>query len=155
MYLKSLLLTEYLHNGCATEKSDVYSFGVLLLELVTGKRPTDSSFVNRGLNIVGWVTIYSPFFFFIGFCFFCSDINLSSLCWQMNTMAGDNRLEEIVDEKCGNVDAEAVEIILDIAAMCTDANPDDRPTMSSVLLMLEEEIMSPCSSHFYESHLDI
>ena len=47
--------TEYLQNGRATEKSDVYSFGVLLLELVTGKRPTDTTFVNRGLNVVGWV----------------------------------------------------------------------------------------------------
>lgn len=39
----------------ATEKSDVYSFGVLLLELVTGKRPTDPPFVKHGLNVVGWV----------------------------------------------------------------------------------------------------
>jgi serine/threonine protein kinase len=48
--------TEYLQSGRATEKSDVYSFGVLLLELVTGKRPTDPSFVKRGLNVVGWVS---------------------------------------------------------------------------------------------------
>lgn len=38
-----------------TEKSDVYSFGVLLLELVTGRRPTDPTFVKQGLNVVGWV----------------------------------------------------------------------------------------------------
>lgn len=47
---------EYLQSGRATEKSDVYSFGVLLLELVTGKRPTDPAFVKRGLNVVGWVS---------------------------------------------------------------------------------------------------
>ncbi|THU74074.1 hypothetical protein C4D60_Mb04t29510 [Musa balbisiana] len=121
------LAPEYLQNGHATEKSDVYSFGVLLLELVTGKRPTDPAFVRRGLNIVGW----------------------------LNTLEEENRLEEIVDEKCGNVDVEAVEAILDIAAMCTDANPDERPSMSRVLQMLEEEIMSPCLSDFYEPHLDI
>lgn len=46
---------EYLQSGRATVKSDVYSFGVLLLELTTGKRPTDSTFTKRGLNIVGWV----------------------------------------------------------------------------------------------------
>lgn len=51
-------MAEYLQNGRATEKSDVYSFGVLLLELVTGKRPTDPSFVKKGLNIVGWVCNY-------------------------------------------------------------------------------------------------
>lgn len=56
--------TEYLQNGRATEKSDVYSFGVLLLELVTGKRPTDTTFVNRGLNVVGWVRTALFFFAF-------------------------------------------------------------------------------------------
>ncbi|ONM32688.1 ATP binding protein [Zea mays] len=50
------LAPEYLQNGHATEKSDVYSFGVLMLELVTGKRPTDSCFIKKGLNIVGWVS---------------------------------------------------------------------------------------------------
>ena len=44
--------TEYLQNVHATEKSDVYSFGVHLLELVTGKRPTNSCFIKKGLNIV-------------------------------------------------------------------------------------------------------
>lgn len=59
-----IFIAEYLQSGRATEKSDVYSFGVLLLELVTGKRPTDPSFVKRGLNVVGWVsfpTILVPF----------------------------------------------------------------------------------------------
>ncbi|XP_065039170.1 LRR receptor-like serine/threonine-protein kinase FEI 1 [Musa acuminata AAA Group] len=121
------LAPEYLQNGRATEKSDVYSFGVLLLELVTGKRPTDPSFVRRGLNIVGW----------------------------LNTLGEGHRLEEIVDEHCSNVDAEAVEAILDIATMCTDADPEDRPTMSRVLQMLEEEIMSPCLSDLYESNMYI
>lgn len=46
---------EYLQSGIVTEKSDVYSFGVLLLELVTGRRPTDPTFVKQGLNVVGWV----------------------------------------------------------------------------------------------------
>lgn len=51
--------SEYLQSGRATEKSDVYSFGVLLLELVTGKRPTDPSFARRGVNVVGWVSFNS------------------------------------------------------------------------------------------------
>jgi serine/threonine protein kinase len=58
-------VAEYLQNGHATEKSDVYSFGVLLLELVTGKRPTDSCFIKKGLNIVGWVTKQCSFFFLL------------------------------------------------------------------------------------------
>jgi len=41
--------------GRATEKTDVYSFGVLVLEILSGKWPTDASFIEKGLNIVGWV----------------------------------------------------------------------------------------------------
>ncbi|KAL3374654.1 hypothetical protein AABB24_006237, partial [Solanum stoloniferum] len=108
------LAPEYLQSGRATEKSDVYSFGVLLLELVTGKRPTDPSFVNRGLNVVGW----------------------------MNTLLKENRLEDILDASCRDADAETVEAIIEIAARCTDANPDDRPTMQQVLQYLEQEVMS-------------
>ncbi|XP_010256230.1 PREDICTED: LRR receptor-like serine/threonine-protein kinase FEI 1 isoform X2 [Nelumbo nucifera] len=120
------LAPEYLQSGRATEKSDVYSFGVLLLELVTGKRPTDASFVKRGLNIVGW----------------------------MNTLVRERRLEDVVDGRCSDADMETVEVVLDIAARCTDANPDARPSMSEVLQILEEEVMSPCPSEFYESHSD-
>ncbi|KAE8124087.1 hypothetical protein FH972_018997 [Carpinus fangiana] len=118
--------TEYLQSGRATEKSDVYSFGVLLLELVTGKRPTDASFVKRGLNVVGW----------------------------MNMLLKQNQLEQVVDKRCTDTDMETLEAILEIAARCTDAIPDDRPTMSQVLQLLEQEIMSPCPSDFYESHSD-
>ncbi|KAJ3674652.1 hypothetical protein LUZ60_005268 [Juncus effusus] len=125
------LAPEYMQNGRVTEKSDVYSFGVLLLELVTGKRPTDPSFVNRGLNIVGW----------------------------LNTLTGEHQLDEILDITLtgDDVAVEEVEAVLDIAAMCTDANPERRPAMNRVLKMLEEEILSPCLSESYydESHLDI
>ena len=49
--------TEYMVSGRATEKTDVYSFGVLVLEVLSGKRPTDASFIEKGLNIVGWVCL--------------------------------------------------------------------------------------------------
>ncbi|PPR91313.1 hypothetical protein GOBAR_AA29370 [Gossypium barbadense] len=120
------LAPEYLQSGRATEKSDVYSFGVLLLELVTGKRPTDPTFVKRGLNVVGW----------------------------MNTLLRENRLEYIVDRRCNGADMETLEAILEVAAKCTDANPDERPTMSQVVQLLEQEVMSPCPSDFYDSHSD-
>ncbi|GAB4860707.1 hypothetical protein Ancab_035870 [Ancistrocladus abbreviatus] len=120
------LAPEYLQSGRATEKSDVYSFGVLLLELMTGKRPTDPCFVIKGLNVVGW----------------------------MNTLRQENRLEDVVDRRCTDADVETVEAILDIAARCTGANPDDRPSMNQVLQLLEQEVMSPCPSDFYESHSD-
>lgn len=48
-----------MQSGRATEKTDVYSFGVLVLEVLSGKRPTDASFIEKGLNIVGWVGLLS------------------------------------------------------------------------------------------------
>ncbi|OMP04906.1 hypothetical protein COLO4_09206 [Corchorus olitorius] len=73
---------------------------------------------------------------------------------KMNTLLSENRLEDVVDRRCSDADLETVEAILEIAAKCTDANPEDRPTMSQVLQMLEQEVMSPCPSDFYESHSD-
>lgn len=73
----------------------------------------------------------------------------------MNTLLRENRLvEDVVDKNCTDADLETVEAILGIAAKCTDANPDDRPTMNQVLQLLEQEVMSPCPSDFYESHSD-
>lgn len=46
---------EYFDTGRATTKGDVYSFGVVLLELLTGKRPTDESFIEEGTKLVTWV----------------------------------------------------------------------------------------------------
>ncbi|GER50002.1 leucine-rich repeat protein kinase family protein [Striga asiatica] len=120
------LAPEYLQSGRATEKSDVYSFGVLLLELITGKRPTDPSFVQKGLNVVGW----------------------------MNTLLRENRVDNVVDKKCSDADVDTVEVLVEIAARCTDANPDERPTMHQVVQMLEQEVMSPYLSEFYDSHSD-
>ncbi|KAG7535217.1 Protein kinase domain [Arabidopsis thaliana x Arabidopsis arenosa] len=122
------LAPEYLQNGRATEKSDVYSFGVLLLELVTGKRPTDPIFVKRGLNVVGW----------------------------MNTVLKENRFEDVIDKRCTDVDEDSVEALLEIAARCTDANPEDRPAMNQVAQLLEQEVMSPSSGidYYDDSHSD-
>ncbi|KAL9995790.1 putative protein kinase RLK-Pelle-LRR-XIIIa family [Helianthus debilis subsp. tardiflorus] len=120
------LAPEYLQSGRATVKSDVYSFGVLLLELITGKRPTDPAFVKQGLNVVGW----------------------------LNTLRKENQLEDVVDKRCTDADASTVEAVLEIAGRCTDANPDHRPSMQQVLQFLEQEVMSPCPSDFYDSHSD-
>jgi len=54
-------LAEYMQSGRATEKTDVYSFGVLVLEVLSGKRPTDASYIEKGLNIVGWVCFLMKF----------------------------------------------------------------------------------------------
>lgn len=72
----------------------------------------------------------------------------------MNTLLRENRLEDVVDRRCTDADAETVEAIIEIAVKCTNANPDDRPAMQQVLQFLEEEVMSPYPSDFYDSHSD-
>ncbi|KAE9467289.1 hypothetical protein C3L33_00798, partial [Rhododendron williamsianum] len=72
----------------------------------------------------------------------------------MNTLLRENRLVDVVDRRCTDTDAETVEAIIEIAVKCTDANPDDRPAMQQVLQFLEEEVMSPYPSDFYDSHSD-
>ncbi|OIW10017.1 hypothetical protein TanjilG_32757 [Lupinus angustifolius] len=48
------LAPEYAASGKLTDKSDVYSFGVMLLELITGRRPVDSSHTFQEDSLVDW-----------------------------------------------------------------------------------------------------
>ena len=51
---------EYAMNGVYSTKSDVFSFGVLLLEIISGKKNTDSIDGTLMLNLIGHVS--SQFF---------------------------------------------------------------------------------------------
>ncbi|XP_057965139.1 LRR receptor-like serine/threonine-protein kinase FEI 2 [Malania oleifera] len=120
------LAPEYMQSGRATEKTDVYSFGVLVLEVLSGKRPTDASFIEKGLNIVGW----------------------------MNFLVTENRQREIVDTHCEGVQSESLDALLSIAIQCVSSGPEDRPTMHRVVQVIESEVMTPCPSDFYDSNSD-
>jgi len=52
------LITEYGIGGRLSLKGDVYSFGILVLETITGKRPTDPLFSQErhsGSTLKSWV----------------------------------------------------------------------------------------------------
>ncbi|CAN1803936.1 LRR receptor-like serine/threonine-protein kinase FEI 1 [Linum perenne] len=117
------LAPEYMQSGRATEKTDVYSFGVLVLEVISGKRPTDASFTEKGLNIVGW----------------------------LNYLASENRQRDIVDPHCEGLQVECLDALLSVAIRCVSSSPEDRPTMHRVIQLLESEVMTPCPSEFYDS----
>ncbi|XP_064958736.1 LRR receptor-like serine/threonine-protein kinase FEI 1 isoform X2 [Musa acuminata AAA Group] len=120
------LAPEYMQSGRATEKTDVYSFGVLVLEVLSGKRPTDSSFIEKGLNIVGW----------------------------LNFLMVENRQREIIDPLCEGVQIGSLDALLSVAIQCVTSSPEDRPTMHRVVKLLESEVMTPCPSDFYDSNSD-
>ena len=105
---------EYGYTYKVNEKSDVYSFGVVLMELVSGKRPIEPEF-GENKDIVNWVSSKIK----------TRDSVLSVV---------DSRIPEVLKE-------EAIKV-LRIAILCTATLPSLRPTMRSIVQMLEEA--EPC-----------
>ncbi|KAJ9671852.1 hypothetical protein PVL29_025511 [Vitis rotundifolia] len=103
---------EYAIAGLYSTKSDVYSFGVSVLEIVSGKR-------NRGF--------YHP----------NSCINLLGHAW---TLYMEGRSLEIIDASMGDTyNPSEVLRSIHVGLLCVQRCPDDRPSMSSVILMLGSE----------------
>lgn len=49
---------EYASSGKLTEKSDVFSYGIMLLEIITGRRPVDTTRDYEEDSLVEWVYIF-------------------------------------------------------------------------------------------------
>ncbi|KAJ4726197.1 receptor kinase 3 [Melia azedarach] len=107
---------EYAVDGLFSVKSDVFSFGVLILETVSGKR-------NRG--------------------FYHADHhhNLLGHAWRLWI---EERPVELIDESldgsCALPDAQRC---IHVGLLCVQQRPEDRPNMSSVVLMLSGERALP------------
>ncbi|XP_039018359.1 BRASSINOSTEROID INSENSITIVE 1-associated receptor kinase 1-like isoform X2 [Hibiscus syriacus] len=103
---------EYLSTGKSSEKTDVFGYGVMLLELITGQRAFD---LARLAN----------------------DDDVMLLDWVKGLLT-DRKLETLVDSDLdGNyIDAE-VEELIQVALLCTQASPMERPKMAEVVRMLE------------------
>ncbi|KAJ3674105.1 hypothetical protein LUZ60_006097 [Juncus effusus] len=105
---------EYYQSFRCTSKGDIYSFGVVMLELLTGKRPTDKEDFGD-TNLVGWV--------------------------KMKAYEGKSR--EVFDEKLtkedGNEEDENEMMrFLEITLKCVDDFPSKRPNMLQVVTLLRE-----------------
>ncbi|KAG5235571.1 G-type lectin S-receptor serine/threonine-protein kinase [Salix suchowensis] len=103
---------EYALDGHFSVKSDVFSFGVLVLEIVSGKK-------NRG------------------FCHPDQNLNLLGHAWILWTKGTPL---DLIDE-CLSGSHVSVDVLrcIHVALLCVQQRPEDRPTMSSVVVMLGSE----------------
>lgn len=101
---------EFALSGLYTVKSDVYSFGVVMLELLTGRKPLDSSRVRSEQSLVRWAT---P---------------------QLHDI---DALAKMVDPSLnGMYAAKSLSRFADIIALCVQPEPEFRPPMSEVVQAL-------------------
>ncbi|PQQ13161.1 hypothetical protein Pyn_19921 [Prunus yedoensis var. nudiflora] len=101
---------EYASSGKLTEKSDVYSYGVVLLELITGRKPVDTSQPLGDESLVEWAR-------------------------PLLSYALDNEeFEDVVDPRLGKnyVESEMFRMI-EIAAACVRHSSAKRPRMGQVV----------------------
>ncbi|RRT59756.1 hypothetical protein B296_00025971 [Ensete ventricosum] len=105
---------EYLSTGKSSEKTDVFGYGIMLLELITGQRAFDLARLanDDDVMLLDWVRVKG--------------------------LLKEKKLEMLVDPDLQKQYIEAeVESLIQVALLCTQGSPMERPKMSEVVRMLE------------------
>ncbi|CAL9109253.1 unnamed protein product [Musa hybrid cultivar] len=128
---------EYLSTGKSSERTDVFGYGIMLLELVTGQRAIDFSRLEEEDDVL--LLDHYGRWIFCQFHSWCMSTSCMILM-QVKKLQKEKRLGDIVDRNLNNeYDGQEVEMMIQVALLCTQASPEDRPTMSEVVRMLEGE----------------
>ncbi|KAI4333511.1 hypothetical protein L6164_018305 [Bauhinia variegata] len=107
---------EYAMHGYLTDKADVYSFGIVALEIVSGRANTLHRPKGEAFHLLDWANLLKE--------------------------KGD--LMELVDKRLGSdFDKEEAMVMITVALLCTNVTAAHRPTMSSVVSMLEGSVVVP------------
>ncbi|PKU62928.1 Receptor-like serine/threonine-protein kinase SD1-7 [Dendrobium catenatum] len=104
---------EYAMDGIFSVKSDVFSFGVLVLEIISGRR-------NRGIYTIE------------------KHSNLVGEAWSL--WNEEKELELLDDSIRHSISMIEVSKCVKLALLCVQEQPEDRPSMSSVVLLLCSDI---------------
>ncbi|XP_076959043.1 cold-responsive protein kinase 1-like isoform X1 [Bidens hawaiensis] len=106
------LAPEYVLGGQLTLKADVYSFGVLVLEIISGRSSSLSSWGTDQKVLLEWA-------------------------WGLYE---EGRLLELVDEQLNTYPKDDVIKYIKVAFFCTQATATRRPNMSQVVDMLSKNV---------------
>ncbi|KAG6685503.1 hypothetical protein I3842_12G115700 [Carya illinoinensis] len=107
---------EYAMRGYLTDKADVYSFGIVVLEIVSGKSITSHQPMEESLHLLDWTLVLKE----------------------------KGNLLDLVDPRLGsNYRKEEVMRVINVALLCANVSAAVRPTMSSVVSMLEGGVVIP------------
>ncbi|KAH6776067.1 hypothetical protein C2S52_013628 [Perilla frutescens var. hirtella] len=103
---------EYALDGKFSIKSDVFSFGVVMLEIVSGRKNTGFYNPQEVLNLLGYT-------------------------WRLWC---DNKAVDLIDPTLLELSDES-EVIkcINIGLLCVQEDPNDRPSMATVVIMLGSE----------------
>ncbi|KAG6670812.1 hypothetical protein I3843_Q035500 [Carya illinoinensis] len=107
---------EYALHGYLTDKADVYSFGIVALEIVSGKSNTSHRPKGESLHLLDWALVLKE----------------------------KGNLLDLADPRLGsNYRKEDVMRMINVALLCANVSAAVRPTMSSVVSMLEGNAVIP------------
>ncbi|XP_057842925.2 probable LRR receptor-like serine/threonine-protein kinase At3g47570 [Cryptomeria japonica] len=105
---------EYGTSGVVTTKGDVYSYGIVLLEMLTGKKPTNSMFVE-GMILPNWVSRSFPD--------------------TIEEVIDSHLLSAAVNSEEGKV-LNCLRQLICIGLLCTKDFPEERPSMIDIVRIL-------------------